>query len=502
MQEAMYGDYLVTFNYKIMFGGISIDSQQAMQKPYEKIQFINAGLIGDADATFNVGNTTTFPDNAYTICTWFQGLPNQTTSFYMTGRETSASNKQFQLLFDSSANNFNFLTHPAGTSSEQLTASLNFNTYKNKWLFVAATAIKASGNVRKNLYIYDENGFVSSGTSTTYTAMYSNTSNRLAVGFARNSSGNVAYSQRMSTYGFWKGVKTPEQIKEIWNYGRGLQYSQLSADQRTNLVEWWDLDDWNGTSCNGESGAENLTRATNGTTDIYKTGGDTDLYIFKQTGTFTLELPAGYSSMEYLIVAAGGGVGSAAINTISTGGGGAGGMLEGTISNPSGGTYTIVVGAGVSAANGGNSSINSIVATGGGRGAFSNTGGNAVGASGGSGGGGGGGYSGGNGGAGTSGQGNSGANGSVSNPFPSGGGGGKSGAGSGITGGAGKSNSITGTAVTYAAGGAGKNYASGFSNSTAGAANTGNGAAGGSSNGGATTAVAGGSGIVVIKLTK
>jgi len=229
-------------------------------------------------------------------------------------------------------------------------------------------------------------------------------------------------------------------------------------------------------------------------------------------------------TLNYLVVA-GGGAGGGFIS----GGGGAGGLLTGTLSQVHSGTpYTITVGSGGNAptsgpssahgGNGNNSSIGSlVVATGGGGGA----GWAAPPGNGGSGGGGSknsdSSFSGGTG---IPGQGNNGGSGADGAPNETGGGGGGAGAaGSGPTpdtsGGVGLQNSITGSSVYYAGGGAGGtwtgtvgsagNGGGGYgsnseSNGGPGSANTGGGGGGGGYNNGAGNSLGGngGSGIVII----
>ena len=230
-------------------------------------------------------------------------------------------------------------------------------------------------------------------------------------------------------------------------------------------------------------------------------------HTFGASGTFT---PKQALTCDYLVVAGGGGSynGSNPVNNPSvwSSGGGAGGYRHFTNQSVASSTaYTVTVGAGGSAGDPGTSGSNSSFiggsisssATGGGRGAMSNSGG---GANGGSGGGGGGSP------AGPGGTGNAGsytpvegfAGGAGGATF-GGGGGGSAGAGtSGTTGnnaagGAGTSNSISGFAVTYAAGGRGGSLTFG-----PGTANTGNG--GNCSNN--TAPPAGGSGVVIVRYAK
>jgi len=173
---------------------------------------------------------------------------------------------------------------------------------------------------------------------------------------------------------------------------------------------------------------------------------------------------------EYLIVGAGGNGGFDTGVGATAGGGGAGGYLSGSKSFTKTSTTSISVGAAPAASTSGtgymgqNSYIDNLIAYAGGAGQY--YGNNPLNyypaTSGGSGGGGG--YTQRTGGAGTSGQGNAGGNGiDNSNALYTGGGGGGAG-GAGVTpttngiagaGGPGLSNSITGTAVIYAAGGGG-----------------------------------------------
>jgi len=181
------------------------------------------------------------------------------------------------------------------------------------------------------------------------------------------------------------------------------------------------------------------------------------IHTFTSSGTFTINSGG---TVEYLIVAGGASGGSG-----SGGGGGGGGLLNSNsyLANP--GTYTIVVGAGGGAANGngingGNSSIFGFIAIGGGGGG-SNYGGTAAGLTGGSGGGGSVGV---NGGSGTVNQGNAGGNSYGNSNYPAGGGGGAGAIGQtaasstatrGGNGGNGLANSISGSILYYAGGGAG-----------------------------------------------
>ena len=210
--------------------------------------------------------------------------------------------------------------------------------------------------------------------------------------------------------------------------------------------------------------------ATGGT--ITTSGGNT-IHTFNSDANFVAPSAA---SVDYLIVGGGGG---AEHTNFYGGGGGAGGYLSATALSISEGTHAAVIGAGGvggsdSKTNGGDSSIFSLTAVGGG---YGNYGSPNDGADGGSGGGGYGAGIGGDGGSATTGQGYAGGSGAASDGAGGGGGGsasaggdgtqgGSGGSGAAAAGGAGTSNSISGSAVYYAAGGA-SGY--GWNNSSGGA---------------------------------
>jgi hypothetical protein len=253
---------------------------------------------------------------------------------------------------------------------------------------------------------------------------------------------------------------------------------------------------------------DDLTFGTNGFYQKYASdGGHTS---FTTPGSTTWTAPEGVTSVDYLVVGGGGGGGYDV-----GGGGGAGGFRTGTLAVVGGTSYTVTVGAGGAGAtastargvSGGNSVFSSITSSGGGGGGtWTGVSGEWDPADGGSGGGAQGytissdggasspvtdpvqGYAGG-------------SNDAAIGASASGGGGGGSSAvgqdsqsGSNAAGGAGTSNSLSGSAVTYAAGGVGCTDTSG--GGAAGGANTGDGGGGGSNpNEGSN----GGSGIVIVK---
>jgi hypothetical protein len=250
----------------------------------------------------------------------------------------------------------------------------------------------------------------------------------------------------------------------------------------------------------------NLRTVLSGATDQipFATGGNVTqngssrIHTFTSVGSDSLVFTDG-GSVQYLIVAGGGGGGGSGSTTQSGGGGGAGGVLSNSSYVVSSGSKTVVVGGGgngepscqnsgasYNGSPGGNSSFNSIVATGG---AGGGCGGAGWGLNGGSGGGDGRNATGNTYRQGIAGQGSNGGTGYTGTLGTSGagGGGGAGGVGGngsstiGGAGGIGVSNSISGSSLFYGGGGGGARYSGsgGAGGSSIGGDGASNGAAGG-----------------------
>jgi hypothetical protein len=220
------------------------------------------------------------------------------------------------------------------------------------------------------------------------------------------------------------------------------------------------------------------------------TDGDYKAASFTADGTFT---PSADGYVEYLVIGGGGNGAGFGASSVSGGGGGAGGYRTGYLAVTGSTAYSITVGAATA-----DSVFSSITSDGGGNGGAPTP------TSGGSGGGSGAASP--SGAAGVSGQGNAGGTGTGNWGYTttrSGGGGGSGGAGgnsdgtNGGSAGAGTASSITGSSVTYAAGGEGVAHTRNTAG-TPGAANTGNGG-GGTGGSGGNSGGAGGTGIVILR---
>ncbi len=253
-----------------MFG---INAQLQLQRPFECLEMANASVEQQtANNTFRFGDDALYPNDALTICLWTYGLSTAGGFNNLCGRETSTVNRNIELRIFFNAggtNDIDFLTSSAGNNLQQCQASAGSQLSKEKWYFYAVTC-DSTATPDKKIFLYDENRFITSGSTSTFGGIFSSANIAYQVGTTRDASGGVFSYQRQVSHGVWSGMKTDSFIRSIWNYGRGLQYDDLTADQKTNLVEWWNLNDWDGTDCTGNHATINLIRNTFGTTNISK----------------------------------------------------------------------------------------------------------------------------------------------------------------------------------------------------------------------------------------
>ncbi|MFW0862564.1 MAG: DUF2341 domain-containing protein [Candidatus Komeilibacteria bacterium] len=276
--------------------------------------------------------------------------------------------------------------------------------------------------------------------------------------------------------------------------------SPYSEEIGPGPVGYWKFDEGYGTTAYDSTTTSNYIRSATGGT-ITEAGGYR-IHTFTSSGTFT---PSTGGLVEVLVVAGGGGGGSSQTSWGGGGGGGAGGLLYDNSFSVDPAGYSVTVGVGGSpgatgsnqyGSDGGNSVFHTMTAIGGGGGARVGTNGRSGGS------GGGGGYNGystvRSGGSGINNQGHNGGDTSQLSWAGGAGGGGAGGIGgdnkSGHVGGnpgPGLSYLISGSAVTYAEGGAG-----GTNGAAPSTANTGN---GGDAAYAAGTAYAGADGVVIIR---
>jgi hypothetical protein len=411
----------------------------------------------------------------------FSSLPQNYTDLILIVNETRSATSNIYIRFNNdTASNYS-LTYIAGNGSAA--SSGRNSNLTNGYYFDAFGSSSTRGTGIINIMNYT-NG----ATNKTAISRYSNTS-----------------SETIATVGLWRNTNP---ITSVTVFLSG----STTFDSGSTFTIY------------GVAAGNSSAKASGG--NIVTTDGSFWYHTFTSSGTF---IPSQALTVDYLVVAGGGGGGGAGAGARGAGGGGAGGLrstvtasggtpgtVESALSLSANTVYQAIVGAGGTSAvankgtNGSNSIFSTITSTGGGAGGAWNTADGIVPNSGGAGGGmpdatnmgtt--------TGAAGTANQGFKGGDNATTTNGAGSGGGGAGGAGvnigaaqnDGSAGGAGVAVSITGSSVTYAAGGLGGDAISNRVPSNA-VAYTGNGGGGRSGGSGLNNGIgaSGGSGIIIVR---
>jgi hypothetical protein len=449
--------------------------------------------IGNVSA-LNFERTDSFTIEAWVRRSSFDGVDTIFTKMENVGGGFSI-NRGYQFDIRGDTDMLQLMVRNSDVGSNRIDVKSTTPILDSNWHHIVATYNGSSSASGVKLYIDGKND----PTTVTTDNLSATIQNAGVAGIAGNGSYGSSFDGTLDSIRIYSRVLTVEEVLSNYNSSNIEFQTRVGAD--TSPEDDWE--EWR--PATSETAVDSLD--TGGATTCI--GGNTvvgNVHTFTSSGTFYCN---GNATVEYLVVAGGGGGGGVGANAYGAGGGGAGGYLTGTgyavIAQP----YPVTVGAGGSGGSaganngvkGGDSVFSGIRAEGGGYGARGNASPYAA-VNGGDGGSGGGGSRV----AGSGGIGSTGYNGGIGYdgaPWNGGGGGGSSSVGAagsaGGAGGSGTSNSISGSPVTYAAGGSARTSAGAGTNASA---NTGNGG------GGATTASAstyaggnGGSGIVIIKVT-
>jgi hypothetical protein len=79
-----------------------------------------------------------------------------------------------------------------------------------------------------------------------------------SVRIGSDPSGTRYLDGRVDNVGFWKRVLTAQDRTDLYNSGKGLDYSKLTDTLKTNLMAYWNLDEDSGTR-KDSAGTNNLT---------------------------------------------------------------------------------------------------------------------------------------------------------------------------------------------------------------------------------------------------
>lgn len=209
-------------------------------------------------------NTNT--NQAFTIAQWVKiGSGNTQSYLYTSGRETASSNRHHQIYPFTSTDSVAFLTQTGG--SPNVWGMTGYTTpVAEKWYFITASATldDGTGSPEKKVFLYDEAGFIASGSTNVYNGINVNSNFKFIINAVRlNNYSN--HEGVYSAFGVWNRALTDAEIAELYNDGAGKQYASLSTGLKTDMAEWFDFGDWDGSNVTGKHVSTVMVKGGSGT---------------------------------------------------------------------------------------------------------------------------------------------------------------------------------------------------------------------------------------------
>jgi hypothetical protein len=120
---------------------------------------------------------------------------------------------------------------------------------------IVSTSVASSLNEGEKVFVYmgynysEQKSFISinGGTKVYSSSTISNTyagTNSLKFGYFET--GTLQNIMSIDEVGFWNRDLSQTEISKLYNSGDGVGYSQLTSDEKTNLVSWWSMDETSG----------------------------------------------------------------------------------------------------------------------------------------------------------------------------------------------------------------------------------------------------------------
>jgi len=210
----------------------------------------------------NAGNYAYRADNAdlsmgdidFAIAGWFR-LYDKSVDRPLVCKSANNTNMEYGLYYDQSVDRFAMEMSSSGAIGGLQQAVGGSSPSTLTWYFVVGQYDAANNNIEVSV-----NGG-SLGSQSHSGGAYNGTS-ALRVGSIEYGmlSGVAEYNDGwFGPVGIYKKVLTSAQIAALYNNGRWLYYSDLSADMKTSLVAWWDNDEDGNATRVDSAGANDLT---------------------------------------------------------------------------------------------------------------------------------------------------------------------------------------------------------------------------------------------------
>lgn len=227
----------------LKLGNKAIYSDGGMERPSQYIQCAANGMLRTADNAGDPFNFGAKANTSFTIAGWFNvpawgsTAPNRyTEGFFGHGQEFSYFVRMYESA--SSTNSIFYMSDSIGGNTG------GFAT--NTWYYVFCT-LNDTANTQI-FRVYTTTGIALSVSGTSANNPVSDATDYFYLGAPRGRTywaGSTGIQSRFNAVGVWNTAQVPSFADALWNNGKGLSYADLSVAQKTNLVSYWNCDNYN-----------------------------------------------------------------------------------------------------------------------------------------------------------------------------------------------------------------------------------------------------------------
>lgn len=223
--------------------GVLAQTQTQGARPSKYIECAANGALRTADNSgdpFNFGAKT---EKSFSVAGWFNvpifnagTSPNKyTEGFFGHGQEFSYMVRMYQS--GSTTNTIFYSPYELGSNTGGFVI--------NRWYFIFCT-LNDTANTQL-FRVYNTSNLIFGLNSSSTSNPVSDTTDYFYLGIPRGRSywgGTLGAESRFNAVGVWNAALSASDADALWNSGLGLSYANLTSAQKTNLVSYWNCDNY------------------------------------------------------------------------------------------------------------------------------------------------------------------------------------------------------------------------------------------------------------------
>ena len=179
-------------------------------------------------------------DNPFSLSVWIKFNANK--SCWVFNKRSNTGDEEWQLIHSATDNQFKIFLFSEGVGSIYIGGKWDF-TYTTDWTHLAITYDASKAATGFKGYINGTEATLITNSSGTYVAM-NNYGAALKLGCRWDNNGVNNLNGKLEQPAIWNGrVLSASEVSEIYNSGKGLNFTKWSSSLKTDLVSLWKFDE-------------------------------------------------------------------------------------------------------------------------------------------------------------------------------------------------------------------------------------------------------------------